>query len=249
MKGLVFSLLFCAAFCAAVNAAPLRVLYVTHSAGYVHDSIPTSCSTLQSLGTRSGAFEVICSEDLSLISADGLRDFDVLYFFTSGELELSDRQKADMLAFVRDGKGFGGVHSATDTLYTWPEYGDLIGAYFNGHPWYQDVGIRVEDAENPIVKDLAPSFRITDEIYQFREFSRDNVHVLLSLDTGSVDLTAPEVARPDGDFPLAWFREYGLGRVFYTALGHSTDTWLDERFQGMLANALVWLGGGSTQPR
>ncbi len=236
-------------FFAAADAAPLRVLYITHSSGFVHDSIPTSCSTLQEVAARSGAFEVVCSEDLSLISADGLRDFDVLYFFTSGELELSDQQKADLLSFVRDGKGFGGVHSATDTLYTWPEYGELIGAYFNGHPWTQEVSIRVEDADHPIVKDLAPSFRIADEIYQFRNFSRDRVHVLLSLDTSSVDLTVPGVARDDGDFPLAWRREYGLGRVFYMALGHPSDTWLDERFRGLMLNALVWLGGGSTQPR
>src|SRR2546421_721801 len=93
------------AICA--SAAPKRVLYMTHSAGFVHDSIPTSCAVMQDLGTRSGAFEVVCSEDLSLISADALRYFDILYFFTSGELALSDQQKADLLAFVRAGNGFG----------------------------------------------------------------------------------------------------------------------------------------------
>ncbi len=224
---------------------PKRILYMTHSAGYVHDSIPTSCAVMQSLAARSGQFEVLCSEDLSLIAADSLRNFDILYFFTSGELALSDQQKVDLLAFVRNGKGFGGVHCATDTLYTWPEYGDLIGAYFNGHPWAQEVSINIEDPDDPTVRALAPSFRIVDEIYQFRDFSRDRVHVLMSLDTTSVDLNAPGVAREDGDFPLAWRRNYGQGRVFYTALGHFSETWLDERFQTMLLNALVWLGGVS----
>jgi type 1 glutamine amidotransferase len=218
---------------------------MTHSAGFVHDSIPTSCAVMQALAARSGQFEVLCSEDLSLIAADSLQNFDILYFFTSGELQLSDQQKADLLAFVRDGKGFGGVHCATDTLYTWPEYGDLIGAYFNGHPWAQEVSINIEDPDDPAVRALAPSFRIVDEIYQFRNFSRDRVHVLMSLDTTSVDLNAPEVAREDGDFPLAWRRNYGQGRVFYTALGHFSETWLDERFQTMLLNALIWLGGAS----
>src|SRR5436309_1651141 len=157
----------------AADAAPKRVLYITHSAGFRHDSLPTSCAVMQDLGVRSGAFEVTCSEDLALISADSLRDFDILYFFTSGELALSDQQKADLLAFVRDGKGFGGAHSATDTLYNWPEYGELIGAYFNGHPWTQEVSINVEDPDDPIVGSLAPSFRIADEIYQFRNFSRE----------------------------------------------------------------------------
>ena len=225
--------------------APKRILYMTHSAGYVHDSIPTSCAVMQSLAARSGQFEVLCTEDLSLITADSLRNFDIVYFFTSGELQLSDQQKADLLAFVRDGKGFGGVHCATDTLYTWPDYGDMIGAYFNGHPWAQEVSINIEDPDDPTVRALAPSFRIVDEIYQFRNFSRDRVHVLMSLDTTSVDLNAPEVARDDGDFPLAWRRNYGQGRVFYTALGHFSETWLDERFQTMLLNALIWLGGGA----
>jgi len=243
--GMALCSLFLFQPCASADS-PKRVLYMTHSAGYVHDSIPTSCAVMQELATRSGRFEVLCSEDLSLIAADSLRNFDILYFFTSGELELSDQQKADLLAFVRDGKGFGGVHSATDTLYTWQEYGDLIGAYFNGHPWAQEVSINVEDSDDPIVSALSPSFRIVDEIYQFRNFSRDRVHVLMSLDTTSVDLTAPEVAREDGDFPLAWRSNYGQGRVFYTALGHFSETWLDERFQTMLLNALVWLGGDTS---
>src|SRR5713101_5540372 len=157
-------------------AATKRVLYITHSAGYRHDSIPTSQAVMEQLGARSsGAFEVVSSEDLSLISAETLRGFDVLYFFTSGELELSDQQKADLLEFVREGKGFGGVHSATDTLYKWPEYGDLIGGYFNGHPWAQEVTIRVEDRDHPIARGFEGSFRISDEIYQFRDFSRARV--------------------------------------------------------------------------
>ena len=227
----------------AVTAAPKRVLYVTHSAGFVHGSLPTSCAVMRDIGARSGEFEVTCTEDVSLISADSLRDFDVLFFFTSGELPLSDQQKADMLAFVRNGKGFGGAHSATDTLYDWPEYGEMIGAYFNGHPWTQEVSIHVEDPDDPIVGSLAPSFRIADEIYQFRNFSRENVHVLLSLDIGSVNLAAEGVARDDGDFALAWRRNYGWGRVFYTALGHPDETWLDPRFQTILLNALRWLAG------
>src|SRR6267142_1232369 len=235
------SLLFLLLGSVAATAAPKRVLYLTHSAGFRHASLPTSCAVMQDLGVRSGAAEVTCSEDLALISSDSLQGFDILYFFTSGELALSDQQKADLLAFVRDGKGCGGVHSATDTLYTWQEYGELIGVYFNGRPWYHAVAVRVEYAANTIAKDLAPSFRITDEIYQFRNFSRDRVHVLMSLDTTSVDLNAPEVAREDGDFPLAWRRNYGQGRVFYTALGHFSETWLDERFQTMLLNALIWL--------
>ncbi len=225
-------------------AAPKRVLYFTLSAGFVHDSIPLSQQVLTELGARSGGFEVVVSEDPAVINAESLRGFDAVFFFTSGELPFDDSQKAALLEFVRGGKGFGGVHSATDTLYAWPEYGDLIGAIFDGHPWAQEVGIRVEDGEHPATRGMPPYFRTADEIYQFREFSRGRVHVLLSLDTATVDLNAPGVNRRDGDFALAWSRDYGAGRVFYTALGHAQDVWRDTRFQNLISNALVWLSGG-----
>ncbi len=235
------------------SGAPKRVLYITYTAGFRHASIAASQQALLDIASRSNRqLEVVPSEDLSLISADHLKSFDALFFFTSGELPLSDQQKADMLQFVREGKGFGGAHSATDTLYTWPDYGDLIGAYFDGHPWTQTVSIDVEDPDHPSMRALAPSFRIQDEIYQFRNFSRDRVRVLMTLDTGSVDMNAPGINRTDGDFALAWCSNYGNGRVFYTALGHFDETWQDPRIQNMLSNALLWITGqidGEASPR
>jgi len=236
-------------FASVLSAAPKRVLYVTHSAGFRHDSIIVS---RQVLANQPAGLDVVATEDLSQISADNLRNFDVVFFFTSGELALSDSQKNGLLSFVRGGKGFGGVHSATDTLYNWPEYGDLIGAYFDEHPWAREVTIDIEDPDHPATRHLAPSFRITDEIYQFRSFSRDRVRVLMTLDTRTVDLNAPSVHRRDGDFALAWCRNYGQGRVFYTALGHADSTWLDRRFQTMITNALLWLAAevpGDATPR
>ncbi len=243
-------LLFSAAL---LSAAPRRVLFVTTSAGFRHDSIEVSRRVMEGLGARSGGvLEVVSTEDLSLLTAANLRSFDAVFFFTSGELPLSDQQKQDLLAFVRNGGGFGGAHSATDTLYSWPDYGDLIGAYFDGHPWVQQVSIDIEDPLHPAVADLAPSFRIVEETYQFRNFSRDRVRVLMTLDTSTVDLGAPGVNRTDGDFALAWCRNYGQGRVFYSALGHFDTTWLDARIQDMLLNALLWLTGlrpGDATPR
>ncbi len=237
---------------ASAPAAVKRVLYVTHSAGFRHDSIPFSQQVLAQVASRSGSLEVVSTEDLSQLTAENLKSFDVVFFFTSGELPLSESQKSDLLAFVREGKGFGGVHSATDTLYNWPEYGDLIGAYFDGHPWAQEAAIDVEDPDHPAMRGLGPSFRISDEIYQFREFSRDRVRVLMTLDVRSMNLGAADVHRTDEDFALAWCRNYSKGRVFYTALGHGEETWRDARFQGMLQGALLWLAGetgGDASPR
>lgn len=237
MRGLaVFLLAAC-----ALSAQPKRVLFVTHSAGYRHDSIAAAIPALAAAGARANV-SITQTEALASLSRDGLAGFDAVFFFTSGELALSDTQKQALLDFVRSGKGFGGAHSATDTLYSWPAYGDMIGGYFDGHPWVQEARIQVEDVQHPASRGLPlPGFRMVEEYYQFRAFSRDAVRVLLTLDATSVDLRAPGVNRTDEDFALAWVREYGAGRVFYTALGHFDQTWQDPRFQTMLTGALLWL--------
>ena len=164
-------------FAGLASAQPKRILYVTHSAGYRHASIDTSVPVLQDLAQRTGQFEIVATDDVSLLNASSLATFDAVLFFTTGELPISDSQKSDLLQFVRSGKGFAGVHSATDTFYTWPEYGDLIGARFNGHPWVQPVRLDIEDPAHPAMAPVQPSFAIMDEIYQFRDFSRSRSRV------------------------------------------------------------------------
>ena len=222
---------------------PKRILYITLSAGFKHESIPASIKALKEVAAQSGRLEVVQTEDVSLLSAAGLQNFDAVMFFTTGELPISDSQKHDLLDFVRSGKGFGGVHSATDTFYKWPEYGELIGAYFQNHPWTQDVTIRVKDANSPLVAHLAPSFRLRDEIYQVRNFAADRVHVLLALDTSSVNMSAPGINPGATEFPLAWTQSYGSGRVFYNALGHFDTTWTDPGIRKMMLQAMLWLTG------
>jgi uncharacterized protein (TIGR03437 family) len=228
----------------AALAAPRRILYVTATYGFRHsDSIEASVEVMQQLARESGVLEIVHTEDVSLLRADYLRAFDAVYFFTSGELPLSDQQKGDLLEFVRQGKGFGGSHSATDCLYSWPEYGDMIGGYFDGHPWAREAAVDVEDPQSPLVSHLAPSFRFTEEYYQFRAFSRDQVRVLLTLDTSSVDMSAAGINRTDGDFALAWIRNYGKGRVFYSAFGHFPGSFQLPPIRTMLLKALLWLSG------
>ena len=225
-------------------AGPRRILYVTATYGFRHsDSIKTSIAVFQQLAQESGAFEIDHTEDVSLLTAANLRNYDAVYFFTSGELPLSDQQRADLLDFVYQGKGFGGSHSATDCNYTWSDYGELIGGYFDGHPWVQEASVDVEDPQSPLVAHAAPSFRFTEEFYQFRAFSRDRVRVLLTLDTHMVDLSAPGVDRTDGDFALAWIRNYGKGRVFYSAFGHFPESFSQEPIRTLLSQGLLWLTG------
>jgi len=228
----------------AALAAPRRILYVTATYGYRHsDSIDASVALFQQMAAQSGAFAIDHTEDVSLLTAVNLRNYDAVYFFTSGELPLSDQQKADLLDFVRQGKGFGGSHSATDCNYTWPDYGDMIGGYFDGHPWTQEGSVDVEDPQSALVAHAAPGFRFIEEYYQFRAFSRDRVRVLLTLDTRSVDLSAAGINRTDGDFALAWIRNYGKGRVFYSAFGHFPESFTKEPVRTVLFQALLWLTG------
>jgi uncharacterized protein len=227
----------------AHGAAPPRVLYLTHSAGFKHDVLPLSEQILPELGRSSGAFEATVSQDAAVLSEQNLRNYAAVIFYTTGELPIDDAQKRALIEFVRGGHGFVGIHSATDTFYKWPEYLELVGGYFNDHPWHQAVTIRVEDRQHPSTVHLPDRFTLNDEIYQFRDWSRDRVHVLLSLDTASVDLTKPGVKRTDNDFALAWTRAFGKGRSFYTALGHEADVWRDPRFQQHLVGGIRWAVG------
>ena len=209
---------------------PKRILYVTHSAGYRHDSIIVSRDVLHTLNPR---LQFTPTEDLSQISADNLRNYDAVFFFTSGELDLRPEQKTALLDFVRRGGGFGGVHSATDTLYQWPEYGALVGAYFKEHPWTQTASVHVEAPGHPATQGLGASFSILEEFYTFQENPRPRVQVLLALDAASVGAA--------GDFPLAWTQSVGAGRSYYNALGHFPSTWADPRFQSQLMGAIRWV--------
>jgi type 1 glutamine amidotransferase len=220
-------------------SGPKRILYLSHSAGFHHESTVAARQSLETLDPS--RFVVTSTNDLSYIAADRLREFDAVFFFTSGELQLDARQKADLLDFVRTrGGGFAAAHSATDTLYTWPEYGELVGAYFDGHPFAGEITVDIEDANHPTMANLGTSFNISDEIYKFRNFSRTRSHVLMTIRSS---ISEPDINKAEYplDSPLAWAHTYGNGRAFYTALGHLDETWSDERFRTMLRNVLAWI--------
>lgn len=203
--------------------------------------------TFVELGKSSGTFDVVCSQDSRTeITAENLKNFDAVFFYTTGELPLSDTQKADLLSFIKNGKGFAGSHSATDTFYRWPEYGKLIGGYFDGHPWTRKVKVIVEDTKHPATKHLGESFEIDDEIYQFKTpYSRDKLRVLMRMDRG---VDRPQ-ARLNGK-PLtdkdALEVTYADGKPTVKVNGATVDV-KDLTFQGPLGNrkdrdnALAWI--------
>ena len=235
-----------------LSAQPKRkkVLAIGEVKGFQHDSVSHALATIERLGQESGVYDTYIRTDTQLITkqkleagnAKNLNYFDAVIFYTTGELDMDDQQKKDLLSFVHDdGKGFIGVHSAAITFTDWPEYGDMIGGYFDEHPWSTfDAPIIVEDPGFPGMSAFPREFVLRDEIYQLNNYSRANVRVLMRLDTAKLDLTNPRVHRKDGDFAVAYAKMYGNGRVFYSTLGHPAENWDDPRIQKMYTEAIRW---------
>jgi type 1 glutamine amidotransferase len=258
MNRLAISLILGAALSLTLSAQPTKkkILAIGAVAGFQHDSVSHSLATIEQIGRRSGVYDTYIRTDTQLITkqkiaagnAKNLDYFDAVVFYTTGELDLSPQQKKDLLAFVHDdGKGFIGVHSATDTFYEWPEYGDMVGGYFKDHPWgVFEAPVVVEDPNFPGMQDFARQFVFNDEMYQERNFSRDKAHVIARLDASKLDLSNPKVMpehRADKDFPIIWAKTYGKGRVYYNTLGHREETWDRPDVQKMYLEAIKWALG------
>ena len=228
-----------------------HVLVISQTKGFEHDSIPTAMAAVYNMGKESGLWDTTLRSDTELITKKDLKNnaknlnyFDVLVFAsTTGELDLDDSQKQDMLSFIKeDGKGFVGIHAALDTNYNWPEYGEMIGGWFDQHPWMTfNAPIVNEDPSFPATRHLPSAFVKYDEIYQPKAWSRDKVNVLLSLDPSMLNYdNNPRIHRADHDFPVAWSKLYGKGRVFYSTLGHTEDAWQDPDIRKMYFEAIKW---------
>ncbi|MGQ0734381.1 MAG: ThuA domain-containing protein [Acidobacteriota bacterium] len=225
-------------------AAPARVLVVTHTAGFVHSSIPVAEATLAALGQRSGLFTVtFCrtADDVArLLSRAGLSDFDATVFAnTTGTLPVGD--VGALLNWIAEGHGFAGMHSASDTFHDAPAYLEMLGNQFRTHGDQTTVDAIVENGSHPASSPLGPRFRVFDEIYKFTRPNRGSVTMLLSLDRHPLD-GLPEAGQP-GDLPLAWAKNHGQGRVFYTALGHREDVWENALYQQHVLGGIRWMLG------
>jgi type 1 glutamine amidotransferase len=242
----------CAAQTQSSSPPMKRLLVLGEEKGYRHEAVSHAMATIERLGRESGLWVTTIRTDTEVLTkqkleynAKNLNDFDAVLFYTGGELEMKPEQKAALLSFVHDdGKGFIGVHSATITFTSWPEYGEMIGGYFDEHPWVTfDAPIIVEDPNFPGMQQWPKSFVLKDEIYQMKDYSRDKVRVLMRLDASRLDLNNPHVHRKDRDFAVTWAKTYGKGRVFYSTLGHVEQNWDDPRFQKMYLEAIKWAMG------
>jgi uncharacterized protein len=240
--------------CLGQSAAPAKkhLLVIGEEKGYRHEAVPHAMATLEQLGKESGLWDTTLRTDTEVLTkkkleynAKNLNDFDAVLFFTGGDLEMDAQQKADFISFVHDdGKGFIGVHSAAITFGDWPEYVDMIGGYYDEHPWITfDAPILVEDPAFPGMQPWPRAFVLRDEIYQMKNYSRDKVRVLMRLDVSKLDMKNKNVHRIDGDFAVTWAKMYGKGRVYYTTLGHVETNWDRPEFQQMMTEAIKWAMG------
>jgi len=222
-----------------------------------HDSVSHALAIIERLGYESGLYDTYIRTDSNIISKSPLKtngepasggpsltNVDAIFFLGHRDVDLSPQQRADLLAFVHDdGKGFVASHTATTAFASWPEFGELLGGRYDDHPWNTvEAPVINEDPSFPATKHLPGVFNLTDEFYQTSDFSRDKIHVVLRLDMSKLP-PKPNVRRKDGDFPLAWAKMYGKGRVFYSSLGHDAKTWDNPDVYHMYFEAVKWALG------
>ncbi|HVQ30810.1 MAG TPA: ThuA domain-containing protein [Vicinamibacteria bacterium] len=228
-----------------IAAAPAakKLLVVSVTKGFRHESIPPAERVIEAIGKESGAYTVDFArtdeELLAKTTPAALEGFDGVFFAnTTGDLPLGDRQ--GFLDWITKGHAFMGMHSATDTFHGFPPFIAMIGAEFDYHKAQVKVEPKVEDARSAATRGIAPGFAVLDEIYIMKSFDKARVHPLLSLDKH------PNTGEP-GYFPLAWTREEGKGRVFYTAFGHREDVLEADWYKQHLLGGIRWalrLDGG-----
>ena len=219
-----------------------------------HDSTSHALAVIERLGYESGVYDTYIRTDSNIIASKplmttgqpasggpSLANVDAIFFMGHRDVPLDAQQRAELAAFVHDqGKGFVAAHVALTAFEGWPEFGELIGGRYDDHPWNTASGTVVnEDPSFPATKHFPAAFPFVDEFYQAKAFARD-AHVLLRLDVSKMPAN-PQLRNMD--FPLAWAKTYGKGRVFYSSFGHAPETWDNRNIAQMYFEAIKWALG------
>ena len=220
-----------------------------------HDSTSHALAVIERLGYESGVYDTFIRTDSNIIAtkplmttgqaASGgpsLANVDAIFFMGHRDVPLDAQQRTELAAFVHDqGKGFVAAHVALTAFEGWPEFGELLGGRYDEHPWNTASGTVInEDPSFPATRHFPATFPFVDEFYQAKDFSRDKAHVLLRLDVSKMP-SNPQLRNMD--FPLAWSKTYGKGRVFYSSLGHAPETWDNRNIAQMYFEAIKWVLG------
>ncbi|MFI6786095.1 ThuA domain-containing protein [Nonomuraea sp. NPDC050383] len=216
------------------QAAAFKVLVFSKTAGFRHDSIPGGIQAIRDLGAAND-FAVDATEDANAFTAANLAQYKAVVFLSTTGDVLNDTQQAAFQTYVDGGGGYVGVHSAADTEYGWPYYGQLMGAWFNNHPAIQQATVRNEDRAHAATAHLGATWSRTDEWYNYRTNPRSGVRVLQSLDESSYS------GGGMGDHPITWCHPQSSGRSFYTGLGHTQESYADPNFRALLLGGIRYV--------
>ncbi|MDR8411855.1 ThuA domain-containing protein [Nonomuraea sp. 3-1Str] len=216
------------------QAAAFKVLVFSKTAGFRHDSIPGGIQAIRDLGAAND-FAVDATEDANAFSTANLAQYKAVVFLSTTGDVLNDTQQAAFQTYVDGGGGYVGVHSAADTEYGWPYYGQLMGAWFNNHPAIQQATVRNEDRAHAATAHLGATWSRTDEWYNYRTNPRSGVRVLQSLDESSYS------GGGMGDHPITWCHPQSSGRSFYTGLGHTQESYADPNFRALLLGGIRYV--------
>ena len=231
----------------AAHPPQFKVLLFTKTDGFHHKAQKEAVPAIEQLGKKHH-FTVDWHEDASRINDEELKQYDVIMFLlTTGDI-LNKEQQAAMERFVQAGKGFVGVHSASDTEYDWQWYTKMVGRLFHAHPRIQTAKLKVLDRNFPGLERMPDEFLWTEEWYEFGEEKIKGLNYILSVDEKSYD-PAADTGSPDSDgmgkfHPFAWYHEYDGGRAFYSGLGHLGPSYTDELFMAHLYGGIYWAATG-----
>ena len=230
---LIYSMLFCLAL--SVTARQ-KVLVFSKTAGYHHKSIAAGVPAIIKLGQENN-FDVDTTTDAEKFTYQNLKQYAAVIFLSTTGNVLNDAQQADFEKYIRAGGGFVGVHSATDTEYDWPWYGNLVGAYLKNHPAPQNAAFDVVDRNFIATKHLPAVWTRFDELYNFK-WMAPNLHVVITIDEKSY--TGGNMGE---NHPMSWYHEYDGGRAFYTELGHTDEAYADPLYLKHLLGGIVYAMG------
>ncbi len=247
-----------------------KMLIFSRTNGFRHASIATGKLAFSEMGKKTGAFETVISDDLANFETDALKNFDVVCFLSTTlnvfapnkkemetlteeekkvAMEKDARLKDNLMKFIRSGRGFVGIHAATDTFYDWADYSKMINGCFDGHPWGAgtQVSIKVEPGQekHPLVALFnGEKISFIEEISQLKDpYDSKSVHMLLRLDTEKSDMNVKGIKRTDGDFGVAWARHWDKGRVFYCSIGHNHEMFWTPKILSHYLAGIQWAVG------
>lgn len=231
-----------------------NVLVYSATAGFRHDSIPTAVDSLSKLGSSYG-INFVNTEDPTRFNDEYLSQFDALFFLHTTEEVLDSRGKAAFQRYLDNGGNFVGVHAAANCLLNFTTMERTLGSQFAYHPDFTNATIVVLDANHPSTAPLPPQWRVRDEIYNFNHDPRDlGAVVVLTVDERSYHDDGDRSPGQGSPHPIAWYMEKlrgtnstGLvGRSWYTALGHSNASWVDDMFMSHIMGGVSWVVASNT---